>query len=79
MAEKKKRKSRHARPTGVAGVTGNPKGAGNGNAKLDETKVRHVKALLEGGTKQMHIAELFGVSPSVIGLIKRGKIWREVI
>ncbi|MEU0912165.1 HNH endonuclease [Streptomyces althioticus] len=47
------------------------------NAKLDDDKVREIRALLE--TMQgKDIAEIYGVSPGLIYQIKAGKIWRHV-
>lgn len=78
MAEKRKRKSRWANPTGVSGVTSNPKGEGNGNAKLTMQQVFVIKRYLADGVTARSLAERYGVSRSTIGLIKNGKIWQEV-
>lgn len=50
-------------------------GSANPRAKLNEQKVRQIKALLEDGFKQREIATRFGVTTSMIGHIKNGRHW----
>lgn len=52
------------------------RGSKNNNAKLNECQVRIIKRLLcICGWTQKEIGNIFGVSPDVIGSIKRGKVW----
>lgn len=56
------------------------KGSKNGNAKLNEIKVTEIKYLLikkEYSIKA--IAEMFNISSTAIGEIKRGKKWKHVL
>lgn len=55
-----------------------PLGSRHPNAKLDELKVRQVKKLLAAGWTHQSIADRFGVTPSIIGRIARGKGWVHV-
>lgn len=55
-----------------------PRGIGNTMAKLNEGKVRRIRAALALGIIQREIALRFGVNQTVISSIKRGKIWRHV-
>ncbi len=54
------------------------RGARNGNAKLDETQVRAIKAMLAGGAKLKEIAQRFDVSLTNVSDIKRGRVWSWV-
>jgi hypothetical protein len=53
-------------------------GVGNGRAKLDDDKVRQIRALLAEGVKQIVLAERFGVAQAVIASIKKGASWAHV-
>jgi hypothetical protein len=55
-----------------------PVGSQNGNAKLKECDVLAIKGSLSVGAKGTDLAERFGVSPSTISIIKKGKWWRHV-
>lgn len=46
--------------------------------KLSEDKVREIRKLLKEGVKNKTLAEEYGVTPSVISLIKHNKIWRGI-
>ena len=46
---------------------------------LDDDKVKKIKKLLETGSLQKDIAELFGVSVPTISMIATGKTWKHVI
>lgn len=47
-------------------------------AKLDEEKVRTISALMHTGLGNAEIARRFGVEPSTISSIRRGRTWRHV-
>jgi DNA-binding NarL/FixJ family response regulator len=47
------------------------------NAKLDEARVREIRALLAMGMSQYAIAAQFGVSRGSISDIHLGRTWRE--
>ena len=48
----------------------------NGHAKLTSEKVYQIRTLLDEGLSQRAIAKEFGVDPSNISHIRRGKNWR---
>lgn len=50
-------------------------GEDHGEAKLTELQARAIKASDEPGVA---LAALYGVSPSLISLIRRGKAWRHI-
>lgn len=56
----------------------NTNGERNGNRKLCESDVRTIRAMFRGGQKRYRIAQHFKVSPSTIGEIISGKIWKDV-
>lgn len=69
-----KQNSEHAIAKGLI-----KRGSNNSNAKLCEKDVTKIKALLSTTSlSQKNIGNLFGVSRSTIGEIKRGLIWRHV-
>jgi len=49
-----------------------------GRGKLDQTKVIEIKELLAAGYPHSSIAEVYGVSRSMIGQIARGESWATV-
>ena len=54
-------------------------GSTNPTAKLDEPQVEQLKLFLaEGIGTQQQLADIFGVSRSLIGLISQGKLWKHV-
>lgn len=54
------------------------KGSNNNGAKLDENKVKQIKALLKTKIKQAEIAKKFKVCKGTINDISRGKSWKHV-
>lgn len=53
-------------------------GEKNPSARIDETRVRRIRALRRAGLTIRAISERFGMSHSQIGNIVRGKHWRTV-
>lgn len=53
-------------------------GSKNGKAKLNESKVREIRALLSGGMKRRQVAERFGCSWSAIRDIDKQLCWNHV-
>lgn len=53
------------------------RGMSNGNRKLTDTKVITIRKL-RGRRTQPEIADRFGVSVALIGMIQRREIWRHV-
>jgi predicted XRE-type DNA-binding protein len=67
--------NRHANATGLRKQVGSD----NSKAKLNEEKVREIKALYQTGTyKQKDLAEMFGVVQTQISKIISGKLWGHV-
>lgn len=56
----------------------NTSGERNGNRKLCADDVRSIRAMFQGGQRRFQIANRFGVSPSTVGEILAGKIWKDV-
>jgi hypothetical protein len=54
------------------------KGCGHGQAKLNDSKAREVKAWLHHGYSQRSIARAYGVSVSAINQINTGKTWKHL-
>ncbi len=48
------------------------------SAILDKKKVRQIKRMLKSGTKQTELADKYGVSPSTITAIKKGRAWANI-
>jgi len=63
---------RHANRAGVRS------GTKNGMSKLDDSKVKEIKALLSKGLNTVQIGKIFDVSNVTVSLIRRGKIWKHV-
>ena len=60
-------------------ATNHLRGEGIGNSKLTESDVVEIRELLsEGKLTLKKIAELYNVSPGLIGFIKTGAIWSHV-
>jgi hypothetical protein len=59
-------------------VLGNGVGEKNGSAKLTEDQVREIKQLLNQGIPITVVAAGFGVSKSIVGYIKQGKVWKHI-
>jgi hypothetical protein len=54
------------------------RGERNGQAKLTESQVKEIKALLSDGIPQARIASMFNVSAALIGYIANGTNWVHV-
>jgi hypothetical protein len=63
-------KARHARAA--------PKGAGNGNHKLTDGRVRLILAAASHGVSGAELAKRLGVSQPVVSKIIRGDGWRHI-
>ena len=55
-----------------------PRGSAHGRAILTEGQVEQIRRLLAGGSKGTTLAAQYGVSPSAISLIRKGKNWRHL-
>ena len=55
------------------------RGERNGRAKLDEAKVKAIRAIYGTGPTTVEIAELYGVSNQIISRIIRGKAWSHLV
>lgn len=53
-------------------------GSRNGMAKLNEEKVREIKALIKLGVSFRKIGKMYGIDPSIPHRIKDGKVWKHV-
>lgn len=53
-------------------------GERNSVSKLSDDDVRRIRALLQGGMLQHHVAVLFGVRDPTISKIRRGETWSHV-
>jgi hypothetical protein len=53
-------------------------GSRNGRAVLDEADVRDILRLLRFGTKQQEIADAYGVTRSLVSMIKHGRAWPQL-
>lgn len=62
---------KHAFATGLSSQLGSR----NAKAKLDEQKVRMIRAAVEAGSTQREVARLCGVTPSIICRVISGKGW----
>lgn len=51
------------------------KGAANGNAKLNDKQLDEIRELIQNRIPNTHIARIYGVTHSMISLIKLGKAW----
>jgi hypothetical protein len=54
-------------------------GERHGNAKLNDDDVRLIREMIRAGSVQRQIAKQFGVTPSVITVIKQGKAWGHLL
>lgn len=55
-----------------------PKGTAHWNARLSEDQVRQIKLALQAGEMQKSIADRYGISRSLVGLIAQGRRWKDV-
>lgn len=55
-----------------------PRGIRNGNAKLDEGKVREIKKMIKEGRLHKEISKKYDISCAVISEIRNGKLWKHV-
>ncbi len=55
------------------------RGIHNGNAKLDESKVKHIRSLHNSGITYAVISNHLSISQSTISQIIRGITWRHII
>lgn len=55
-----------------------PQGSQQHSAKLDEEKVRQIRALRESGLPTRSIADIYGVCIAVIYNINKGMAWKHV-
>jgi hypothetical protein len=55
------------------------RGSKNTNSKLTEDVVREIKRLLKEGRKHKDIADMFGVSRTVVTRINSGSRWSQVV
>jgi len=53
-----------------------PSGVRNHIAKLTDDKVRKIRQMLD--RRNTELGQMFGVHPSIISLIRHGKIWKHV-
>ncbi len=54
------------------------RGSQNPMAKLNEEQVAEIKRRLAAGEKRQPIARDYGINPTIISMIKTGKIWKHV-
>lgn len=54
-------------------------GSNHRSAKLDESKVRQIRAMWRSGERQCKIAEAFGVTGGVVSQILSGKSWKHTL
>lgn len=55
-----------------------PKGERNGNAKLDESAVINIRAMLAAGHTKTFIAEAWGISRKTVLDIQTERLWKHV-
>lgn len=55
------------------------RGERNGRAKLDEAKVKAIRAIHGTGPTTIEIAELYGVSNQIVSRIIRGEAWSHLV
>ena len=53
------------------------KGAANGNSRLTEEQVDAIRRRLSAGESQRSLGLEFGVSKTLIGLIGKGRVWKN--
>lgn len=53
-------------------------GERNGRSKLDAVSVMKIRELSETGLTEKEISNMFGISKSLVGLIKNGKRWQHI-
>ena len=57
---------------------GDRKGAANSASKLTDEQVQEIRALLRAGVLQASIAEAYGVTASLVSLLKHKRIWEHL-
>ena len=72
----KKENAQHAQATGLSYE---PKGEDNGRALLTEEEVLEIYSRLASGVANSELADEYGVSRSVVMLIKSKKSWRHLL
>ena len=60
-------------------VLGNSRGVSNGHAKLEESDVREIRTLIQGGLTDAEIASNFPVSRGLIYHIRVGNAWKHLM
>ena len=70
--------SDNARDKLLHGTTYRPTGSKHHHAKLNESDVADIKAMIASGRMLKEIAAKFSVTRSTVGYIKAGKTWRHV-
>lgn len=59
-------------------LAGTDRGVYTSSAKLDDDKVREIRAMRAGGCERVEVAKLFGVSRAAIRKIDLGQTWAHV-
>ena len=70
--------SDNARDKLLHGTTYRPTGSKHHHAKLNESDVADIKAMIASGRMLKEIAAKFSLTRSTVGYIKAGKTWRHV-
>jgi len=60
------------------GLMPNQSGSNNGNSKLNEYDVYHIKLMLNAKYSYKRIATIFGISKQLIATISQGRTWKNV-
>lgn len=60
------------------GRANHTQGSANSNAKLDDQKVRHIRAFYADGVVQTKLARMFGVSQLLVSRIVRRQSWQHI-
>lgn len=55
-----------------------PRGSAHSKALLNEEKVREIRTAHAAGTRQVDLAKKYGVTPTVINFVIKGRTWRHV-
>lgn len=65
------------RPGNCRWATPLEQAAHRSNSKLNFSKARRIKRLISAGLSNTQIANKFSVTPGMIGLIRRGRCWKD--